>query len=148
MQTPSYISQSKKVSLKSWHCTPLNNLIHYIYLYIYIYIYIYTHTTYTYESALCVGLYIVLDISKVALDFEDGGFIIFTKIIPSLLHIRHWSMKKNLWTVIFYWREGRQVALIPVCLSHPVMYNSATPWTVVHQPPLSVEFCRQEYWSG
>ena len=24
----------------------------------------------------------------------------------------------------------------------------ATPWTVVHQPPLSVEFLRQECWSG
>ena len=23
-----------------------------------------------------------------------------------------------------------------------------TPWTVAHQVPLSVEFCRQEYWSG
>ena len=23
-----------------------------------------------------------------------------------------------------------------------------TPWTVVHQAPLSVEFSRQEYWSG
>ena len=23
-----------------------------------------------------------------------------------------------------------------------------TPWTVAHQPPLSVEFFRQEYWSG
>ena len=24
----------------------------------------------------------------------------------------------------------------------------ATPWTVAHQPPLSMEFFRQEYWSG
>ena len=23
-----------------------------------------------------------------------------------------------------------------------------TPWTVVHQAPLSLEFSRQEYWSG
>ena len=28
------------------------------------------------------------------------------------------------------------------------MSNSATPWTVAHQAPLSVEFPRQEYWSG
>ena len=26
------------------------------------------------------------------------------------------------------------------------MSNSATPWTVAHQAPLSVEFPRQEYW--
>ena len=24
----------------------------------------------------------------------------------------------------------------------------ATPWTVAHQAPLSMGFCRQEYWSG
>ena len=24
----------------------------------------------------------------------------------------------------------------------------ATPWTVAHQAPLSIEFFRQEYWSG
>jgi len=24
----------------------------------------------------------------------------------------------------------------------------ATPWTAVHQAPLSMESCRQEYWSG
>ena len=29
-----------------------------------------------------------------------------------------------------------------------VMSDSVTPWTVAHQIPLSIEFCRQEYWSG
>ena len=24
----------------------------------------------------------------------------------------------------------------------------ATPWTIAHQPPLSMRFSRQEYWSG
>ena len=36
-----------------------------------------------------------------------------------------------------------------VCtLSHSVVSDSATPWTVAHQAPLSMEFSRQEYWSG
>ena len=26
--------------------------------------------------------------------------------------------------------------------------NTATPWTVAHQVPLSLGFFRQEYWSG
>ena len=26
--------------------------------------------------------------------------------------------------------------------------ESVTPWTVAHQAPLSMEFSRQEYWSG
>ena len=29
-----------------------------------------------------------------------------------------------------------------------VMSDSATPWTITHQVPLSMEFSRQEYWSG
>ena len=34
-------------------------------------------------------------------------------------------------------------------LSHSVVSNSSeTPWTVTHKAPLSMEFSRQEYWSG
>ena len=29
-----------------------------------------------------------------------------------------------------------------------VVSDSVTPWTVVCQVPLSIEFSRQEYWSG
>ena len=29
-----------------------------------------------------------------------------------------------------------------------VLSDSATPWTVVHQAPLSMGFSRQEYWNG
>ena len=28
------------------------------------------------------------------------------------------------------------------------MSDFATPWTVAHQAPLSMEFSRQEYWNG
>ena len=31
-------------------------------------------------------------------------------------------------------------------LSHVRLFT--TPWTVAHQAPLSMEFSRQEYWSG
>ena len=33
-------------------------------------------------------------------------------------------------------------------LSRSVMSDSAIPWTVAHQAPLSMGFSRQEYWSG
>ena len=33
-------------------------------------------------------------------------------------------------------------------ISDSVLSESATPWTVAHQVPLSMEFSRQEYWSG
>ena len=32
-----------------------------------------------------------------------------------------------------------------VCVSHSVLSNSATLWTVAHQTPLSLRFSRQEY---
>ena len=32
--------------------------------------------------------------------------------------------------------------------SRLVVSNSATPWTVAHQAPPSMEFSRQQYWSG
>ena len=35
-----------------------------------------------------------------------------------------------------------------VCVSHSVVSNSAIPWILAHQAPLSMEFFRQEYWSG
>ena len=33
-----------------------------------------------------------------------------------------------------------------VKVSHVQLF--VTPWTVAHQTPLSMEFSRQEYWSG
>ena len=33
-------------------------------------------------------------------------------------------------------------------VSHEVVSNSATLWTVTHQTSLSMEFPRQEHWSG
>ena len=33
-------------------------------------------------------------------------------------------------------------------LRRSVVSDSVTPWTVAYQAPLSVEFSRQEYWSG
>ena len=35
-----------------------------------------------------------------------------------------------------------------VCVSHSVVSEFATPWTVAHQAPLSKGFSRQEDWSG
>ena len=35
-----------------------------------------------------------------------------------------------------------------MCVSHSVIPDSAAPWTVAHQAPLSLGFSRQEYWRG
>ena len=43
------------------------------------------------------------------------------------------------------WMQNYEVTLC-VCISCSVVSESL--WTVAHQAPLSVEFSRQEYWSG
>ena len=35
-----------------------------------------------------------------------------------------------------------------VCMCSFVSDSFATPWTVTHHAPLSMEFSRQQYWSG
>ena len=35
-----------------------------------------------------------------------------------------------------------------MCQVASVVSNSVISWTVTHQAPLSMEFSRQEYWSG
>ena len=52
---------------------------------------------------------------------------------------------------VFIWENNSEKMALPYivsCVSHSVMSNSATPWNVVHQVPLSMGFPRQEYWSG
>ena len=50
-------------------------------------------------------------------------------------------------------KQGRSswkftILLDPESVSHSVMSDSVTPWTITCQAPLSMEFSRQEYWSG
>ena len=48
-----------------------------------------------------------------------------------------------------YWGHKIEVSLVVVVVfSHKVVSDSASPWTVAHQGPLSMEFSRQEHWSG
>ena len=42
----------------------------------------------------------------------------------------------------------RLLSLYQFVLSHSVMSDSVTPRTIAHQVPLSMDFSRQEYWSG
>ena len=46
------------------------------------------------------------------------------------------------WVKSWFWK------FIISLIIHSVVSDFATPWTVACQPPLSVGFPRQEYWSG
>ena len=50
----------------------------------------------------------------------------------------HWSSEVLLSQWVYFTRM----------LSHSVVSDSATPWTLARQDPLSMGFSRQEYWSG
>ena len=45
-------------------------------------------------------------------------------------------------------RECKKVKRERESVSHSVMSNSVTPLVEAHQAPLSMDFSRQEYWSG
>ena len=67
-----------------------------------------------------------------------------------------------IFTYLFFWlRHAVRQILVPqpgikpvppavesVSVSRSVMPDFATPWTVAHEAPQSMEFSRQEYWSG
>ena len=66
---------------------------------------------------------------------------------------RHW-WKTHLHAFLSCWQNSvfcgcRTEVSASVCVyvSHSVVSNSVTPWTVDCQAPLSMEFSRQEYWS-
>ena len=43
--------------------------------------------------------------------------------------------------------DGKYCVCVRVYM-HSIISDSVTPWTVAHHAPLSIEFSRQEYWSG
>ena len=53
---------------------------------------------------------------------------------------RKWKKSIGKWNCIYPWKVKVK------SLSHVWLF--ATPWTVAHQARLSIEFSRQEYWSG
>ena len=57
---------------------------------------------------------------------------------PDLLHCRQ--------TLYHLSHQGSLISEWVKSLSHVQLF--ATPWTVAHQAPPSMEFSRQEYWSG
>ena len=68
--------------------------------------------------------------------------------VKDLHHVLSWLLKSTHWRFILW--DGKAVRSLCVCVlsrfSHVQL--SVTIWTVAHQAPLSMEFSRQEYWSG
>ena len=55
---------------------------------------------------------------------------------------------KNNYQIGKFQKNNKKQELIHKRESLSPVYLFATPWTVAHQVPLSMEFSRQEYWSG
>ena len=66
-----------------------------------------------------------------------------------------WPRDKTCVSLCFlHWQAGSlplgppEKPQVSACVSHSVVFNSETPWTVAHQAPLSMEFSGQECWNG
>ena len=72
----------------------------------------------------------------------QGFFFFFSKFFPILVTTEYWVEFPGLYSrflLIIYF-------MYAVCVFSCV-WLSMTPWTLVYQGPLSMEFSRQEYWS-
>ena len=49
---------------------------------------------------------------------------------------------------VLYLKNASLHLLLGCCLVAKLCLTFATPWTIACQAPLSMEFSRQEYWSG
>ena len=50
--------------------------------------------------------------------------------------------------VCWVWLDRPDCTPVSVCVCLVISNSIVTPWTVARQAPLSMEFSRQEYWSG
>ena len=68
---------------------------------------------------------------------------------PVKKHMKRHFTKEDTQTVRTHMkRRAASLAIVHVCQSLGCVQPFATPWTVAHQAPLSMEFSRQEFWSG
>ena len=68
-------------------------------------------------------------------------YLIIIYLVPSARWQSKWEVSQNISI-----KEWPQCVLVCWSLSHVRLF--ATPWIVAHQAPLSMEFSRQESWSG
>ena len=79
-----------------------------------------------------------VDDSSIHLTFQAKSFEVILDSSLTLASLTQSSRK--------HW--GPAFSVGSVCESPSCVQLFATPWTVAHQAPLSIEFSRQEYWSG
>ena len=74
---------------------------------------------------------------------QEGWIICPTSHGQKVGELRWKARPLNLEAGISFWPGGKWK-----CYLFSRVWLFAIPWTVAHQAPLSIEFSRQEYWSG
>ena len=73
------------------------------------------------------------------------------EMLVSVNHFLSWTFKRTVMRTSFQTTQPllcilrSQNVCVCLCVSHSLVPDSATPWTVAYQAPLSMEFSRQEY---
>ena len=68
---------------------------------------------------------------------------------PNKILVTHGTCKQNASETDFFFLVLPVYCYQPITLHpHAHMLSHVTPWTAAHQAPLSMDFSRQEYWSG
>ena len=89
--------------------------------------------------------------------FKSGSKNTFARKVSQKLAVKVNRGKKKSATTVWQLQGGRQMnkqqkqitKIVKFLLVHAQLYLIlCDPWTVIHQTPLSMEFPRQEYWSG
>ena len=75
------------------------------------------------------------------LSYKDTYYVL-NEYIKNTIYIIYY---KNRYVIYIFWIICYLYIIMHV-LSHVWLF--VTPWPVAHQAPLSIEFSRQEYWSG
>ena len=84
------------------------------------------------------------------LTFFYFSFLTVLYPIHFLIEFQDYSIRNLTFCLskLFQEYQPKKSPIIFKSVSHSFVSNSMIPWTVIHQAPLSMEFSRQEYWSG
>ena len=77
------------------------------------------------------------------------GFFLYLTILNNVaMNMYRYLFKSLLSVLLSIYPEMEQLVCVNPAKFLQSYLTLVTPWTIAHQAPLSMGFCRQEHWSG